>query len=150
MTYTEIASMVEGIGIPSAYDHFAEGESPPPPFVLFLLPSTNNFMADGEVYEQVTEVSIELYTDLKMPPLEAQVERVLRAHDITWDKTEVWIEDEKLFEVRYELNVLYEEEDPEAIDASTSDSIDSIDASANPATSGAPDKPCQSRQPVPS
>ena len=129
MTYTEIASMVEGIGIPSAYDHFAEGESPPPPFVLFLLPGTNNFMADGEVYEQVTEVSIELYTDLKMPPLEAQVERVLRAHDITWDKTEVWIEDEKLFEVRYELNVLYEEEDPEAIDAS------------NPANPDDPDTP---------
>ena len=127
MTYTEIASMVEEIGIPSAYDHFAEGESPPPPFVLFLLPGTNNFMADGEVYEQVTEVSIELYTDLKMPPLEAQVERVLRAYDITWDKTEVWIEDEMLFEVRYELNVLYEDEDPEAIDASNPANPDNPD-----------------------
>ena len=100
--------MVEEIGLPSAYDHYAEGESPPPPFVLFLLPGTDNFMADGEVYEQVTEVSIELYTDLKMPPLEAKVERVLAAHDIPWDKTEVWIEDEKLYEVRYELEVLYE------------------------------------------
>lgn len=108
MTYDEIAAMVEEIGLPSAYDHYAEGESPPPPFVLFLLPGTDNFMADGEVYEQVTEVSIELYTDLKMPPLEAKVERVLAAHDIPWDKTEVWIEDEKLYEVRYELEVLYE------------------------------------------
>ena len=27
---------------------------------------------------------------------------------ISWDKTEVWIEDEKLYEVRYELEVLYE------------------------------------------
>lgn len=108
MHYDEIAAMVEEIGLPSAYDHYAEGESPPPPFVLFLLPGTDNFMADGEVYEQVTEVSIELYTDLKMPPLEAKVERVLAAHDIPWDKTEVWIEDEKLYEVRYELEVLYE------------------------------------------
>ena len=108
MTYDEIAAMVEEIGLPGAYDHYAEGESPPPPFVLFLLPGTDNFMADGEVYEQVTEVSIELYTDLKMPPLEAKVERVLAAHDIPWDKTEVWIEDEKLYEVRYELEVLYE------------------------------------------
>ena len=108
MHYDEIAAMVEEIGLPCAYDHYAEGESPPPPFVLFLLPGTDNFMADGEVYEQVTEVSIELYTDLKMPPLEAKVERVLAAHDIPWDKTEVWIEDEKLYEVRYELEVLYE------------------------------------------
>jgi len=36
------------------------------------------------------------------------VERVLTAHDIPWDKTEVWIDDEKLYEVRYELEVLYE------------------------------------------
>ena len=108
MTYDEIAAMVEEIGLPNAYDHYAEGESPDPPFVLFLMPGTDNFMADGEVYEQVTEVSIELYTDLKMPPLEAKVERVLAAHDIPWDKTEVWIEDEKLYEVRYELEVLYE------------------------------------------
>ena len=108
MTYDEIAAMVEEIGLPNAYDHYAEGESPAPPFVLFLMPGTDNFMADGEVYEQVTEVSIELYTDLKMPPLEVKVERVLAAHDIPWDKTEVWIEDEKLYEVRYELEVLYE------------------------------------------
>lgn len=108
MTYDEIVAMVEEIGLPNAYDHFAEGESPPPPFVIFLLPGTDNFMADGEVYEQVTEISIELYTDLKMPPLEAKVERVLTAHNIPWDKTEVWIDNEKLYEVRYELEVLYE------------------------------------------
>jgi len=108
MTYTQIAGLVTSIGIPCAYDHFAEGESPDPPFVVFLLPGTNNFMADGEVYEQVTEVSIELYTDLKMPPLEERVEDILRTHEIPWDKTEVWIEDEKMYEVRYALEVIYD------------------------------------------
>ena len=108
MTYTQIAGLVTSIGIPCAYDHFAEGESPNPPFVVFLLPGTNNFMADGEVYEQVTEVSIELYTDLKMPPLEERVEDILRTHEIAWDKTEVWIEDEKMYEVRYALEVIYD------------------------------------------
>ena len=108
MTFDEIAGLIGEVGLPRAYDHFEEGESPAPPFVVFLLPGTNNFMADGEVYEQVTEISIELYTDLKMPPLEAKVERVLANHNIPWDKTEVWIDDEKLYEVRYELEVLYE------------------------------------------
>ena len=108
MTYTQIAGLVTSIGLPCAYDHFAEGESPDPPFVVFLLPGTNNFMADGEVYEQVTEVSIELYTDLKMPPLEERVEDILRTHEIPWDKTEVWIEDEKMYEVRYALEVIYD------------------------------------------
>ena len=108
MTYTQIAGLVASIGLPCAYDHFAEGESPEPPFVVFLLPGTNNFMADGEVYEQVTEVSIELYTDRKMPPLEERVEDILRTHEIPWDKTEVWIEDEKMYEVRYALEVIYD------------------------------------------
>ena len=36
MTYEEIAAMMQEIGLPFAYHHFAEGESPPPPFLLFL------------------------------------------------------------------------------------------------------------------
>ena len=110
MTYDEIATMVEETGIPSAYDHFAEGESPDPPFICFLLPGSENFFADDEVYEQVTDVSIELYTDKKTPPLERRVEKVLYRYGITWDKTEVWIDEEKMYEVRYELNVLYDAE----------------------------------------
>jgi len=108
MSYDDICNLVEEIGLPNAYNHFAEGESPDPPFVLFLLPGTNNFMADGEVYQQVTEVSIELYTDRKDPSLERRVECVLAAHDIPWDKTETWIESEKWYEVRYAMDVLYE------------------------------------------
>ena len=54
MTYAQIAGLVASIGLPCAYDHFAEGESPDPPFVVFLLPGTNNFMADGEGYVQET------------------------------------------------------------------------------------------------
>ena len=110
MTYDEIAEMVDAIGLPNAYDHFAEGESPDPPFVLFLLPETENFFADDEVYEQVTGISIELYTDAKTPPLERRVEKVLYSYGIPWDKSEVWIEDEKMYEVRYELNILYDAE----------------------------------------
>ena len=32
MTYEEIHEMMQEIGLPSAYHHFAEGESPAPPF----------------------------------------------------------------------------------------------------------------------
>ena len=42
---------------------------------------------------------IELYTDEKNPETEAQVEEVLDRHGIFYDKTEVWIEEEKLYEV---------------------------------------------------
>ena len=93
------------IDIPSAYDHFAEGESPEPPFITYLMPRTNNFSADGRVYLRVTEVHIELYTDEKNPEVEAQVEAVLDVHEIFYDKTEVWIETEKLYEVLYSFEM---------------------------------------------
>ena len=93
------------IGIPSAYDHFAEGESPSPPFITYLLPGSDNFPADGKVYFRITEVHIELYTDEKNPEVEGVVEAVLDAHGIFYDKTEVWIETEKLYEVLYSFEM---------------------------------------------
>ena len=37
MTYENVIEMLEEAGLPLAYDHFAEGESPEPPFLIFLL-----------------------------------------------------------------------------------------------------------------
>ena len=55
--------MVAETGLPYAYDHFAEGESPEPPFLVFLFPWSDNFMADGKVYQKINELHFELYTD---------------------------------------------------------------------------------------
>lgn len=49
----ELIRIMEDIGIPFAYDHFAEGESPDPPFICFLCPGSDNFSADGRVYLKV-------------------------------------------------------------------------------------------------
>ena len=46
----ELVKIMEETGIPFAYDHFAEGESPAPPFICYLLPDDDNFAADGRVY----------------------------------------------------------------------------------------------------
>jgi len=101
----KLLELMAEIDIPSAYDHFAEGESPDPPFITYLLPRSNNFSADGKVYLRVTEVHIELYTDEKNPEVEAQVEAVLDAHEIFYDKSEAWIETEKLYEVLYSFEM---------------------------------------------
>ena len=97
----ELMEIMKETGLPFAYDHFAEGESPDPPFITFLLPGSNNFAADGRVYMKINEVHIELYTDEKNPETEALVEDVLDDHEIFYEKTEVWIESEKLYEVLY-------------------------------------------------
>lgn len=105
MTHEEVVAMVEEMGIPSAYDHFAEGESPDPPFICFLYPKAEEFGADNIVYHSFNQLDIEVYTDLKDPMLEAKVEEVLSAHELFYHKSEVWIEEEKLYEVLYELTV---------------------------------------------
>ena len=88
-------------GIPFAYHHFAEGETAAPPFVCYLLPSSRNCFADDKVYQQITEVHIELYTDRKSFETEQQLEYTLDSAGFCYNKTEVWIESEQLYEVLY-------------------------------------------------
>ena len=99
----KIISILNEIGLPYAYDHFAEGESPNPPFICYLLPGSDNFAADGKIYYKIDDVHIELYTDYKNTELELKVEDVLDRYNIFYDKSEVWIDSEKLYEVMYQF-----------------------------------------------
>ena len=105
MTLEELARMLEKTGFPFAYDHFAEGESTDPPFICYLLPGSDNFAADGRVYFRISEVRIELYTDWKDPVAEALVETVLDDAGIFYNKSEAWIQSEKLYEVLYSMEL---------------------------------------------
>lgn len=105
MTHNELMELLEETGLPIAYDHFAEGESPDPPFICFLYPGSDNFSADGKVWYKINQVNVELYTDLKNPELEDTVETVLDRHGIFYEKSEVWIESERLYEVLYTFEI---------------------------------------------
>ena len=96
-----LVGILEELGLPFAYDHFAEGESPEPPFVCYLLPGSRNFAADGRVYHKASEVRLEVYTDQKDLALEARVEDVLDAHEVFYNKSEAWIGSGGLYEVLY-------------------------------------------------
>ena len=97
----KLLEIIKAMDIPFAYDHFVEGEAVDPPFICYLLPESDNFAADGKVYFKANEVHIELYTDTKDLSVEQQVEAVLDEHGIYYDRSEVWIESEKLYEVLY-------------------------------------------------
>ena len=99
----ELVKIIEEMDVPFAYDHFAEGESPAPPFLCYLLPGSDNFAADGRVYYKMSEVRIELYTDFKDVSLEEKVTAELDNHGIFYEQSEVWIEEEKLYEVAFEF-----------------------------------------------
>ena len=96
-----LKTLKDAEGIDFAYDHFAEGESPPLPFVVYLYPGTHNFSADGVVYFPVNEVNIELYTAKKDPETEKKLECLLKEAGIFYEKSEVWIASEHLYEVLY-------------------------------------------------
>ena len=105
MTIENLVEMLQELKIPFAYDHFAEGESPEPPFICYLIPGSNNFAADGKVYFKINQVRIELYTDSKDLAVERKMEMVLDESGIFYNKSEVWIQSEKLYEVLYSFEV---------------------------------------------
>ena len=105
MTHQEVLEMMNEMKLPYAYHHFVEGESPDPPFLVFLYPGSDNFAADGKVYHKVGQVHIELYTDSKDPTVEEKVTAVLDSHGIFYDQTETWIDSEKLYEVLFSFEI---------------------------------------------
>ena len=106
MTEKEVFQMVKSIGLPPAYHHFDEGQSPEPPFVVYLYPGTNTFSADGVVYQGINQLDIELYTNKKDLESEKRVEAVLKKHGFFYEKNETYIETEKMYEVLYEMEVV--------------------------------------------
>ena len=61
--------------------------------------------ADGTVYLNIDVVNIELYTDKKDPELEKKLQELLTAAGLVYEKNEVWIPEEKLYEVLYEFEM---------------------------------------------
>jgi hypothetical protein len=106
MTYDDVVEMLEEADLPLAYDHFAEGESPDPPFICFLFPGSDNLFADDTVFQKIDELDIELYTDKKDPDTETRIEDILAAHELPYEKSEVWIAEERMYEVLYQTQII--------------------------------------------
>ena len=105
MTYEELVAMLKEADLPFGYDHFAEGESPDPPFFVFLNPTEETFGADNIVYASFPDVNVELYTDNKNPMLEKRLQKIFNSHEVYWQKSETWIASERMYEVLYELTL---------------------------------------------
>lgn len=105
MTFDEIDEMISETGLPYRYHHFAEGENPEPPFILWNVPEDNNFSADNRVYFSTKQLEIYLYTALRNPAFEREIEQVFRNHEIFYTKSCTWIRSECLYEVQYDMEV---------------------------------------------
>lgn len=97
----ELLEILRKPAFPSLMTILRRVKGPAPPFICYLLPGSDNFAADGRVYYKINEVRIELYTDYKDIAVEQRLEAVLERHGIFYDKTETWIESERLYEVLF-------------------------------------------------
>lgn len=107
MTITELKTILDSTGLPVAYYQFHN--APSVPFLVYWIPESDDVFADNQNYQARRSVQIELYADFKDFPLEARVEGVLKSNNLTFRKSEAYIESEHLHEVIYESEVLLNE-----------------------------------------
>lgn len=97
----KVMEMIRSIGLPFAYHHFAEGEAPVLPYLVYMVAGSNHFSADGRVYYKVLEFHLELYTKWKDPDMELRVEKTLDEEGIFYEKLESYIKEEGFYQVLY-------------------------------------------------
>lgn len=109
MTLHDLVNALETLGLPIAYGQFeATEENPPPapPFMCYLETEPADVKADNINYAKVRGYRIELYTDAKDPVREKAIEDLLDSQGLAYRKWEAWIEEEKLQEAAYEVQLV--------------------------------------------
>lgn len=106
MTFKEIATMISGIGLPNAYYQFDKDHPTAPPFICFYYPNSDDLIADNINYSRIEALVIELYTDNKRFDLESTVEAALIANELPFEKTEVYIDSERMYQITYNTEVV--------------------------------------------
>ena len=99
----KIKKLLESTGLPVAYGFFPEAEAPHLPILVYQSVYSNNFSADGIVYQDFTHIQIDLFTELKEPETEDKVENTLSS--FFWEKTEEYDDAEKIYRITYEIEV---------------------------------------------
>lgn len=105
MSAEQIKNILSEVGLPYEYDHFTTHNWIEPPFLVWRIPESNNFIADGIVYAKIDALDIELYSNEKDWDNEKKIEDILEKHGIAYQKTEEYLDSEKMYEVLYEMEV---------------------------------------------
>ena len=58
MKHEEVLKMMEEMKLPFAYDHFVEGESPEPPFLVFYIPKLRISRRTGSHISKSTSLTL--------------------------------------------------------------------------------------------
>jgi len=75
-----------------------------PPYAVYQVKSENNIYADSKVVYSEKSVDLVLYHEKTDFHSELVTETFLQTKHMSYEKSNVWIEDEKIVETTYELN----------------------------------------------
>lgn len=106
MKRAEIAEMLKNTGLPVTYYEWQQGHVPPLPYICYYYPSMEPEAADNSNHAAVYQLNVELYTKNKDFETEALVETALSDPGMVFSKDESYINDERMYETLYIMEVL--------------------------------------------
>lgn len=109
MTQAELFAALKSLGMPVAYAEFEntpESPAPAPPFITYQYAYSSDFMADNHNFVDIGNYQVELYTVIKDQAREKLVQDKLKELRLPYSKVEAWQNDEKLFQVIYEIQLV--------------------------------------------
>ena len=109
MTYAEVSTMINSIGLPFAYYQFPEGTDQACPFICFFFEGSNDLAADNTNYQRIRPLSIELYTDNKDFELEQTVETALNNAGLVYAREESYLNNERMYMVTFTTDIVITE-----------------------------------------
>lgn len=95
--------LLNNTGLPYRYLAFSEKSVPKMPFLTYQFLYSNNMAADGEVYSPISRIQIALFTKIKDPGAEKQVETALSGH--YWEKEEEYLDNQDCYQITYEIEM---------------------------------------------
>ncbi len=106
MRYAKVTNILANIGLPLAYREFKDQTQKVLPYIVYFYDGNDDMYADNINYQEIPVLRIELYTKDKDIATERMVERALMNAEIAYSKDEVFIEDQKMYEIIYESEVV--------------------------------------------
>lgn len=107
-TLSELKKALEGTGLPVAYHHYEDEHSYP--YIVYEVTGQQNFFADGQVYQQVASIQVDLYTTTKDTATQAKLARIFEENGIPWTSNETLVQNENCYAVSYYFDLVLDQE----------------------------------------
>ncbi len=106
MKHAEVKNALDGTGLPVTYLQWKIGDVPPLPYICYYYPAMDPEAADNVTFASQYQLNVELYTKNKDFETEALVDEALTAAGMVYTKAESYLNDERMYEVLYIMEVL--------------------------------------------